>query len=116
MNYKSIFNLLGILLGIFSLSFVPPMLLAFIYEESSIEIFLYSFTIFSILGGSIWAATRQQNLPLNISDGFIITTLFWVVLACVGSIPFYFFGLVSVMPFLNQSQELQQLVLLLLSA
>ena len=93
MNYKSIFNLLGILLGIFSLSFVPPMLLAFIYEESSIEIFLYSFTIFSILGGSIWAATRQQNLPLNISDGFIITTLFWVVLACVGSIPFYFFGL-----------------------
>jgi trk system potassium uptake protein TrkH len=30
---------------------------------------------------------------LNISDGFIITTLFWVVLACAGSIPFYFFGL-----------------------
>ena len=30
---------------------------------------------------------------MNISDGFIITTLFWVVLACAGSIPFYFFGL-----------------------
>ena len=81
MNYKSIFNLLGILLGIFSLSFVPPLILTFTYEESGREIFLYSFIFFFILGGSIWAATRQQNLPLNISDGFIITTLFWVVLA-----------------------------------
>ena len=93
MNYKSIFNLLGILLGIFSLSFVPPLILTFTYEESGREIFLYSFIFFFILGGSIWAATRQQNLPLNISDGFIITTLFWVVLAFAGSIPFYFFGL-----------------------
>ena len=93
MNYKSIFNLIGILLGIFSLSFLPPMVLAFMYEESGIEVFLYSFIFFSILGWSIWATTRQQNLPLNISDGFIITTLFWVVLACAGSIPFYFFGL-----------------------
>ena len=93
MNYKSIFNLLGILLGIFSLSFVPPLILTFTYEESGREIFLYSFIFFSILGGSIWTSTRQQNLPLNISDGFIITTLFWVVLACAGSIPFYFFGL-----------------------
>ena len=93
MNYKSIFNLLGILLGIFSLSFVPPLILTFVYDETGREIFLYSFIFFSILGGSIWTSTRQQNLPLNISDGFIITTLFWVVLACAGSIPFYFFGL-----------------------
>ena len=93
MNYKSIFNLLGILLGIFSLSFIPPLVLTFVYRESGMEIFLYSFIFFSILGSSLWAATRQQNLPLNISDGFIITTLFWVVLACAGSIPFYFFGL-----------------------
>jgi len=91
MNYKSIFNLLGILLGIFSLSFIPPWVLASIYNESGSEIFLYSFIFFSILGGGIWVSTRQKNLSLNISDGFIITTLFWVVLACAGSIPFYFF-------------------------
>ncbi len=91
MNYKSIFNLLGILLGIFSLSFIPPLVLTFIYNESGSEIFLYSFIFFSILGGGIWASTRQKNLSLNTSDGFIITTLFWVVLACAGSIPFYFF-------------------------
>ena len=91
MNYKSIFNLLGILLGIFSLSFIPPLVLTFIYNESGSEIFLYSFIFFSILGGGTWASTRQKNLSLNTSDGFIITTLFWVVLACAGSIPFYFF-------------------------
>ena len=93
MNYKSIFNLLGILLGIFSLSFIPPLVLTFVYSESGREIFLYSFIFLFFLGGTLWVSTRQKNLPLNISDGFIITTMFWVVLACAGSIPFYFFGL-----------------------
>jgi len=93
MNYKSIFNLLGILLGIFSVSFIPPLILTFIYEESGSKIFLYSFLFLFFLGGAMWASTRQKNLPLNISDGFIVTTMFWVVLACAGSIPFYFFGL-----------------------
>ena len=93
MNYKSIFNLLGILLGLFSLSFIPPLILTFVYSESGGETFLYSFIFLFFLGGALWVSTRQKNLPLNISDGFIITTMFWVVLACAGSIPFYFFGL-----------------------
>ena len=93
MNYKSILNLLGILLGIFSLSFIPPLILTYMYSESGGEVFLYSFLFFSIFGCAIWAATRQKNLTLNISDGFVVTTLFWVVLACAGSVPFYFFGL-----------------------
>ena len=93
MNYKSIFNLLGILLGLFSLSFIPPLVLTFVYSESGREIFLYSFIFLFFIGGTLWISTRQKNLPLNISDGFVITTMFWVVLACAGSIPFYFFGL-----------------------
>ena len=93
MNYKSILNLLGILLAIFSLSFIPPLILSVFYAEPLSEIFLYSFLFLIILGGFMWFASRQNDLPLNISDGFIITTMFWVVLACAGSIPFYFFGL-----------------------
>ena len=93
MNYKSIFSLLGILLGIFSCSFIPPLLVGYIYGETGIKIFLYSFLFFISLGGLLWIKNRQKDLPLNISDGFIITTMFWVVLACAGSVPFFFFGL-----------------------
>jgi len=93
MNLKSILNLLGILLGIFSISFLPPLALTFIYQEDGGEIFLYSFLFLSLFGGLMWFMSRQEDLTLNISDGFIITTLFWVVLALAGSIPFYFFGL-----------------------
>ena len=92
MNYKSILNLIGILLAIFSFAFIPPLIVTFIYEESLSEIFLYSFLFLISLGGLMWFISRQKDLPLNISDGFIITTMFWVVLACAGSIPFYFFG------------------------
>jgi trk system potassium uptake protein TrkH len=45
------------------------------------------------LGGIIWFFTKQKKLTLNISDGFIVTTLFWIVLAIAGSLPFYLFGL-----------------------
>ena len=93
MNYKSILNLIGILLAIFSFAFIPPLIVTFIYEEPLSEIFLYSFLFLISLGGLMWFISRQKGLPLNISDGFIITTMFWVVLACAGSIPFYFFGL-----------------------
>ena len=93
MNYKSIFNLLGILLAIFSLSFLPPLILSVFYAEPLSGIFLNSFLFLITLGCLMWFASRQKNLSLNISDGFIITTMFWVVLACAGSIPFYFFGL-----------------------
>jgi trk system potassium uptake protein TrkH len=93
MNYRSIFNLLGILLGMFSLSFLPPLALTFIYDESNKNIFLFSFIFFLISGLLMWFGTRQKKLALNISDGFIITTMFWIVLACAGAIPFYFFGL-----------------------
>ena len=93
MNYRSIFNLLGILLTIFSLSFVPPLILSVIYDEQLSKIFLYSFIFLITLGFLMWFASRQKDLSLNISYGFIITTMFWVVLACAGSIPLYFFGM-----------------------
>tara|TARA_Y100000591_G_scaffold327790_1_gene352961 strand:+ start:192 stop:1634 length:1443 start_codon:yes stop_codon:yes gene_type:complete len=93
MNYKSILNLLGILLAIFSISFIPPLIISIFYVEPLTEIFLYSFIFLIGLGGLMWVISRQQNLTLNIADGFIITTMFWVVLACAGSIPFYFSGL-----------------------
>jgi trk system potassium uptake protein TrkH len=93
MNFRSIFNLLGILLAIFSVSFIPPLALTFLYQEDGGEIFLYSFLSLLTFGGIMWFFSREEKLTLNISDGFIITTLFWVVLALAGSIPFYFFGL-----------------------
>ena len=93
MNFKSIFNLLGSLLALFSVSLLPPLLMAVIYQEQGAEIFFYSFLVLFTIGGSAWFFSRQNDLTLNISDGFIVTTLFWVVLACAGSIPFYLFGL-----------------------
>ena len=68
-------------------------MLSVFYDEQLNEIFLYSFLFLITIGCLMWFTSRQKDLPLNISDGFIITTMFWVVLACAGSIPFYFFGL-----------------------
>lgn len=93
MNFKSIFNLIGILLVVFSLSFLPPILITIIFNESNYEAFFYPFLFLFFVGGIIWFFTKQKKLTLNISDGFVVTTLFWIVLAIAGSLPFNFFGL-----------------------
>ena len=76
MNYKSILNLIGILLAIFSFAFVPPLIVTFIYDEPLSEIFLYSFLFLISLGGLMWFISRQKGLPLNLTidmleDGFL---------------------------------------------
>ena len=93
MNFKSIFNLIGILLVVFSLSFLPPIIITIIFNESNYEAFFYPFLFLFSVGGIIWFFTKQKKLTLNISDGFVVTTLFWIVLAIAGSLPFYLFGL-----------------------
>jgi len=51
MNLKSILNLLGILLGIFSVSFLPPLALTFIYQEDGGEFFYIPFYLYLFLVG-----------------------------------------------------------------
>ncbi len=88
MNYKSILNLIGLLLAIFSFAFIPPLIVTFIYKEPLSEIFLYSFLFLISLGVLMWFISRHKGLQLNISDGFLITTMFWIVLPFAGSLPF----------------------------
>ena len=93
MNLKAISNLFGILLMLFSLSFVIPISISFLYNDSSLNIFLITFLLVLAIGFVFWIFSKDHKQELNSNDGFIIIALFWLVLAMAGSLPFYLSGM-----------------------
>ena len=87
-HYRIILKVFGILLMLYSVSLLPPIVVAIIYGDGG----LYSFTgamigVF-LTGLMIWHPVRNHTQDLKIRDGFLIVVMFWTVLGLTGAIPF----------------------------
>lgn len=71
-----------------SITMLPPFLLALWFEEGSDTIFLTAMLGVLIAGILVWLPVRDHRRELRVRDGFVVVTLFWVVLALVGAVPF----------------------------
>ena len=74
------------------MSFVVPLAVAIFYGDSLIAVFGSGMFILVLLGFLSWFFTKDNKQELSLSDGFVITVLFWLVLSASGSIPFVLFG------------------------
>ncbi len=92
MNQEKILNFFGLLLIMFGVSFAIPLLVAVFYEESLVAVFGSGMSLLIALGFLCWFLTKDNEQELSLSDGFVITVLFWIVLSVLGSIPFILFG------------------------
>ena len=92
MNQEKILNFFGLLLIMFGVSFAIPLLVAVFYEESLVAVFGSGMSLLIALGLLSWFLTKDNEQELSLSDGFVITVLFWIVLSVSGSIPFILFG------------------------
>ncbi len=88
MQFQVIFPILGILLVLFSTSSLPPILVALIYQEQEISVFIHTFLLTLFLGVLLWFPFRHVKDELRTREGFLVTALFWIVLGSVGSLPF----------------------------
>ena len=93
MNFKPLLNLFSILIILFSFSFIFPIIVSLIYKDAAITIFIKTFLIVFVIGFIGWLISRKHNEDLNQKDGFLIITLFWLVLSVAGSIPFVLSGM-----------------------
>ena len=93
MNFKPLLNLFSILVILFSFSFIFPIIVSLIYKDAAITIFIKTFLIVFVIGFIGWLVSRKHNEDLNQKDGFLIITLFWLVLSVAGSIPFVLSGM-----------------------
>lgn len=87
-RFLTIQKVLGSLLGLSSLIFLPALLLALVLGEDTIHAFLESFLLTAAFGLALWWPVRKIRYELKLRDGFLITTGAWVLASAVAAIPF----------------------------
>jgi len=84
----AISRILGFFCMVFSLSMVPPMLVSLLYRDNELQHFATVFLLILATGLALWLPARGFTANLERRDGFIIVTLFWVVLSMLSALPF----------------------------
>lgn len=88
MNYAVILKVLGLLLMLFSTTYLIPLIVSLFHHDGSSAAFTWSLIITMTLGALLWIPFSTNKSEMRSRDGFLITVLFWVVLGVIGSLPF----------------------------
>lgn len=88
MQFLSIIRVVGFLVMSFSFTMLLPAFVALIYGDGGGRAFLQSFVLTFSVGALLWWFCRKQKDELRSREGFLIVVLFWVVLGCLGAVPF----------------------------
>ncbi|MBE8167400.1 MAG: potassium transporter [Shewanella sp.] len=90
MQYRTIIRITGLLMGLFSMTMLPPALVAILYNDGGGIAFFQAFVVSLFLGFSLWYPNRQYRAELRTREGFLIVVMFWTVLGSIGALPFVF--------------------------
>jgi trk system potassium uptake protein TrkH len=89
-------RILGLLLVIFSSSFLPPVFVGLYYGDGALEPFIEAFVLTVVFGFLLYLPVRSQKKELRLRDGFLVVVLFWSVLGIVGGLPIYLSGIYDI--------------------
>lgn len=88
MHLAASLRVMSFLLMIFSLSQLPPLAVAWWYNEAVYTPFITSGAITFLSGLLLFVLTCRNRDELRTRDGFFIVVLFWVILSIFGALPF----------------------------
>ncbi|MGL4475626.1 MAG: TrkH family potassium uptake protein [Shewanella sp.] len=88
MQYRTITRITGLLIGLFSITMLPPAMVAVWYKDGGGATFIQSFFLSLLMGFILWYPNRQFKTELRTREGFLIVVLFWGVLGSIGALPF----------------------------
>src|SRR5690606_29059178 len=89
MRFGLVQRIVGIFLVAFSPAMLPPVAVAFIYNDGAAEPFILTFTGCLAAGILLWLPRRRDRRELRVREGFLVVTLCWAVLGGVSSVPLY---------------------------
>ncbi|MGD8710960.1 MAG: TrkH family potassium uptake protein [Ectothiorhodospiraceae bacterium] len=87
MRWAGVQRLLGLLLMLFSVTFVPPLAVSLGTADGEALHFAETLLITLAVGGSAWLPVRRVRTELKVRDGFLVVALYWSVLGFFGSLP-----------------------------
>ena len=87
---RALLRVLGVIIGLSSLTKLPPMMLALHDRDGQAEVFFGSFLLSASLGAMLWWPNRRGRYQLRLRDGFLVVTLTWLAASLVSAMPFLF--------------------------
>jgi trk system potassium uptake protein TrkH len=91
-NFKIIFHLMGLLLGVNGGFMLLSTLVSFIYADGVVKEMLFSALVAIALGGVVMLTTKNHRKEINKREGYIIVTFGWIFMSLVGTLPYVFTG------------------------
>jgi len=88
MHFWAVQRIIGVLLMLFSISMIPPVLVAWIYSEATTWFFMLAFSATLVTGAGLFLPVKNYRGELRLRDGFLVVVMFWVVLSLFGALPF----------------------------
>ena len=89
MNYGMIIYLLGRVLEIVGLMMACPLVVSLYYHESNGILFLICGGIMLIAGALVCHLVKPKKTAFYAREGFVVTSLSWILLSVTGCLPFY---------------------------
>lgn len=90
MRLLAILRILGVIIGLTSLTKLPSALLGWWLDELTVRVFFGSFLVSALLGLALYWPNRNVRYDLRLRDGFLIVTLTWVSASLVSALPLMF--------------------------
>ena len=89
-DFRSILNIIGLLLCIESVAMLIPMIFDLYYKNDDWVQFFYSSLITFFIGIILNISFRKKNIKLGIREAFVLTISSWIIISIFGSLPFIY--------------------------
>ena len=89
-DFRSIINIVGLLLCIEATAMLIPMLYDIVFRNEDWIQFLYSSLITFLIGIILYISFRSEKARLGIRQAFVLTITSWIVISIFGAIPFIY--------------------------
>jgi trk system potassium uptake protein TrkH len=83
----TVLNALGLMLVVFSISYVLPILTSLIYQDETLYDFLLAMLLTSGTGMLMWLLTRRYRGELSIRHGYLLVVAMWTAMPAVATFP-----------------------------
>ena len=89
MKLSAVAKIMGLFLLLFSISMLPPILVNFIYHQTSSQEFYVAFFVTFVTGLILWIPFQHYHVELKVRDGFLVVVMFWIGLSLFGCLPYW---------------------------
>ncbi len=83
----TVIHALGLMLAVFSISYLLPALTSLVYQDDTLDEFLLAMLWTSGTGVVLWALTRRHKGELSIRHGYLLVVAMWTAMPAVATLP-----------------------------